>query len=72
MIDQGERGSAGKLLSTSAAAEHLSVSEKTLAQWRWRGGGPKFCKLGRLVRYRIEDLNSFVASRSKASTSDIG
>lgn len=70
MIDQSGRGSAGKLLNTSAAAEFLSVSEKTLAQWRWRGGGPKFCKLGRLVRYRVEDLHSFVEVRSKASTAD--
>jgi len=54
-----------------AAAEQLGVSVHTLRKWRHAGRGPRFLKLpgaerrgrGRagLVRYRPEDLESFLA-----------
>lgn len=48
------------LLDTSDAAEVLGISPRTLEDWRWRGGGPPFFKLGRrMVRYRPEDLMAF-------------
>ena len=62
-------------LSPIGAAKLIGVAETTLASWRTRppkGGGPVFCKIGRLIRYRLTDLESFVESRRRTSTSDAG
>jgi predicted DNA-binding transcriptional regulator AlpA len=53
-------------LDTRAAAAYLGMRPKTLAEWRERGEGPKFNRVGnRLVRYRRADLDAF-ASRRRA------
>ncbi len=61
-----------QLLKTVEAGQLLRLSPKTLETWRVRGGGPRFCKLGCRVFYRREDLESWIESRNKASTSDPG
>ncbi len=48
------------------AGIYLGRSEKTLAQWRSRGTGPKFIKRGR-VWYRRSDLDSWLAGGEAAS-----
>ena len=60
------------LLTEQQAAGLLHVTVKTLQAWRVRGGGPPFIKVGRLVRYRPEDLEAFVCAATRASTSDPG
>lgn len=59
----------GDYVSTDEAARILGVSEKTLANWRWRGLGPKASRIGqRLVRYHRGDLAAFAAGEpSKAA-----
>lgn len=52
------------LLDAKSAAEYLGCSAGLLLKWRLFGGGPTFCKFGRLVRYREEDLVSRLACRS--------
>jgi excisionase family DNA binding protein len=52
------------------AAEYLRSSTSTLAKLRVYGGGPTFCRLGRSIRYRIADLDEFMARHSARSTSD--
>jgi predicted DNA-binding transcriptional regulator AlpA len=37
---------------------------------RVAGTGPKFIRVGRLVRYRESDVNEWLASRTIASTSE--
>lgn len=63
-----------QLLSERQAAAYLNVAAKTLQNWRWRGDGPPFIKLGggKLVRYRASDLVAFVEHGLRASTSDAG
>ena len=62
-----------QLMDEKQAAALLNVSIKSLQAWRSRGGGPKFLKIGRLlVRYRLEDLQAFVVSALRSSTSDQG
>jgi predicted DNA-binding transcriptional regulator AlpA len=61
-----------KLLDEKQAAALLNVSVKTLQARRTKGGGPKFAKLGRSVRYAMSDLKSFVLAALRTSTSDRG
>lgn len=44
------------LLTEQQAAELLQVSQSYLRKIRYNGSGPRFLKLGRLVRYKRSDL----------------
>lgn len=49
------------LLDENEAAASLSVAVQTMRNWRWKGEGPRYVKVGaRLVRYRRGDLAAFV------------
>lgn len=60
------------LLTEQETATLLKVSKKAVQGWRYRGGGPRFVKVGRCVRYRLEDLQAFVLAALRNSTSDPG
>ncbi len=60
------------LMTEAAAAEFLGMSIRTMQAWRVRGGGPRFAKLSKAVRYRPADLETFVAENMAASTSEAG
>lgn len=49
-----------QLLTLSELAELLNFSPKTLYQWRYRGEGPPALILGGRVRYRREDVESWL------------
>jgi predicted DNA-binding transcriptional regulator AlpA len=55
--------------TTPVAAEYLGLSPATLETMRSRGGGPVFVKLGARVVYRREELDEWLASHRKTSTS---
>ena len=55
-------------LDSDQAAEYLGLKRTTLEAWRCRGGGPKFVKLGRAVRYRQTDLDAWIESRLRENT----
>jgi len=49
-----------RLMTTAEAAEYLGVSESLLHQWRGKGVGPRFTKMGpRMVRYQQSDLDDY-------------
>jgi len=56
------------LNNESEAAAYLQLSRSFLRQARVRGSGPSFIKLGRSVRYRIEDLNNWVEENARKNT----
>lgn len=56
-------------VSPGNAADRLGLEPSTLANWRYRGGGPLFIKVGGRVRYRLCDLAEWLDSRSRSSTS---
>jgi len=58
-----------RLYTTPQAAAYLGLSPNTLNRWRYTGDGPRFVKLGRAVRYRREELDDWVASCGRQSTS---
>lgn len=62
-----------QLLTTNQAAVYLSLSKAFLERDRWAGAKVPFIKIGsRAVRYRINDLEAYVQSRMRLSTSDEG
>ena len=58
-------------LSPREAGGYLSISTNALERMRRCGGGPRFAKLGRrTVRYRVEDLDAWMAARVVANTAE--
>ncbi|MBA3859105.1 MAG: DNA-binding protein [Cyanobacteria bacterium PR.023] len=65
-----QRESLKPALGTSAeVAEFLNCEEVTVRTWRRTGKGPRFIRVGRLVRYRWSDVEAWLAEREAASTS---
>ena len=61
------------LLTTPQAAQFLGMSKAFLERDRWAGATVPFIKVGsRAVRYRLADLETFLDSRVRRSTSDPG
>lgn len=51
-------------LPSVAAAAYIGVAPKTLSNWRARGEGPRFVRLGRSharIVYRVSDLDQYLA-----------
>jgi len=59
-------------LAPEEAARRLGVEASTLANWRWNGSGPSYCKVGGRIRYRVGDLASWLDAQTRRSTSDTG
>jgi excisionase family DNA binding protein len=59
------------LLDPKQAARILGLSVRTLERHRIAGTGPRFARLGRLVRYRQNDLDQWVESNLRNSTSEL-
>ena len=49
------------LLNSEEAAAMLGIAAGTLANQRQRGEGPRFVRIGAVVRYRREDLADYVS-----------
>jgi len=61
-----------RYLRTPEAARFVGLSIRTMEKHRIYGTGPRYSKLGGRVVYRVEDLQVWVDSAAKASTSDPG
>lgn len=54
----------GKILTQDQVAEILGVATDTLEAWRYKKRyGLSYLKIGSLVRYRAEDVQSFIERR---------
>lgn len=58
------------LLKQTDLEKMLGLKPSTLEQMRLTGRGPKFCKIGRSVRYRIEDVISWINARTFKTTTE--
>ncbi|MBV8178020.1 MAG: DNA-binding protein [Mycobacterium sp.] len=54
----------------SQVAPVLGTTEAGLAQMRYRGTGPKFCKVGRKVVYRWSDVRAYLDANTLQRTDD--
>ncbi len=51
----------------SQVAAYLGVPELTLKEWRYKGKGPRFVKVGKHVRYRWPDIEDWIRQQSVTS-----
>lgn len=56
-----------ELLTERQVADWLQVSVRTVQHWRHTGQGPAWVKVngGRLVRYRVSDVDEFLAADTR-------
>jgi excisionase family DNA binding protein len=47
----------------TVAAPLLGLTAPTLRRWRHEGRGPRYCKVGSSVRYKVADLEEFISKR---------
>lgn len=59
-------------LNTAQAAFYVGLSRRTLEKMRLVGGGPRFRKHGRYVRYHIDDLDAWSLGERRDSGADAG
>ncbi len=59
-----------ELLDTETVASYTGLSPVTLRKWRMTGAGPRFCRLGRAVRYRKAAVDAFLAGREYSTTAE--
>ena len=57
-----------EVMTTEEAARYLRCSTQYLEIARHKGGGPRYCKFARIVRYRKVDLDEYLADRVRAHT----
>jgi hypothetical protein len=58
------------LITPATLAERLGTTERSLAEWRITGRGPKFIRIGRSPRYRPEAVDAWLLSKEHASTAE--
>ena len=60
------------LLTEEQASQAVGFKVATLRKRRWQGLAPRFLKIGSKVYYDQNDLNSYLESCVRNSTSDTG
>lgn len=58
------------VFTTEEAAHYLRLSRQTLELLRLNGGGPRYAKLGRSVRYRRAALDEWLAANEQNHTAE--
>jgi DNA-binding transcriptional MerR regulator len=56
-----------RYLLTIQLSERWKVSARTLEQWRWKGIGPPYLKIGGRVLYSLEDIEAYEAANRRES-----
>ena len=59
-----------ELMTVGEAARRLKLSESYLNKLRMTGGGPRFVRVGRSIRYREDDLGLWLDGKTAESTSE--
>lgn len=54
-----------KVKTTIEAAEYVGCSPAALRAWRKTGKGPRYYCAGRLIRYKVGELDEWIARNSR-------
>jgi excisionase family DNA binding protein len=65
--DRDPRATRHRLLSPADVASYLSVPLRTVYGWRSRGEGPRGFRVGRHVRYALDDVDAWLEDHRDAS-----
>lgn len=60
----GNESGLRRLLSVEELAEFLGVPVRTLYQWRYKGVGPVGVRVGRHLRYRVNDVEAWIEAKA--------
>ncbi len=60
------------VLRTDPAAEYCGSTKSTFEKYRLTGEGPTYIKIGRVVVYDRDDLDAWLVSHRRMSTSEQG
>lgn len=58
-------------LRTMDAAAYCGSTKSTFEKYRLTGEGPVYSKIGRVVVYDLADLNAWLDSKKRRSTSEV-
>ena len=53
-----------KMLTPKELAKYLGIATHTLSTYRMCGTGPKYIKLGRVIRYKFVDVLDWIDAKS--------
>lgn len=68
---QSQISNPARLLTRAEAAQFLSIAKRTLDKWACTGQfNLPYVKVGNSARYRREDLEAWIQSRTVGSTSE--
>ncbi|TLM87227.1 helix-turn-helix domain-containing protein [Pseudarthrobacter sp. NamE5] len=57
-----------ELMDSIELGRRLGKSSAALANWRYLGLGPKFVKVGKAVRYRVSDVETWLQEQTRQQT----
>jgi excisionase family DNA binding protein len=69
MVEDAEVETYPEYLTTPQAAAYLGLSESLLEKRRCTGGGPRYSKIGKAVRYLRDDLDAWMHATRRHSVS---
>lgn len=58
------------LITAQDTANKLGIKRQLLDQWRCQGKGPKFIRMGRMIRYRPDDVDQWIADNEASPARD--
>lgn len=56
-----------QFMSSKQTAEYLNLSLQTLYNWRSAGFGPRGIRFGRVLRYRLGDVQKWVEEQERSA-----
>ena len=63
-----ENNNPDQLMTEKEVAGLICITPRALQNWRLRGGGPEYVKIGRSVRYQRSDVIKFIEERKRKHT----
>ncbi len=67
-----EREGIEVLLTPEEVSALLEVDVRTLANWRYKGKGPKYMKIGSLIRYPASSVREYIEKNLLPSIDILG
>lgn len=52
------------MLTTAEVSTYLQIPVATIHQWRHRGEGPRASRVGRHLRFRLSDVDAWLAQQT--------